>query len=63
MECALKNGYYLAGFLSYEAGYAFEECLREDKQHDFPLICMGVYNTPECLSIQPSVGVLVTPLF
>jgi para-aminobenzoate synthetase/4-amino-4-deoxychorismate lyase len=46
MERALKSGYYLAGFLSYETGYAFEECLRQDRQHDFPLLCMGVYNSP-----------------
>ncbi|MEI6631935.1 MAG: chorismate-binding protein [bacterium] len=56
MERALKSGYYLAGFLSYEAGYAFEECLREDRQHDIPLICMGVYDSPEYLSMQPSVS-------
>jgi para-aminobenzoate synthetase/4-amino-4-deoxychorismate lyase len=40
------RGYYAAGFLSYEAGYFFEESLRETKSYDFPLICVGIYETP-----------------
>ncbi|MBU4418891.1 MAG: chorismate-binding protein, partial [Candidatus Omnitrophica bacterium] len=43
MEAALSQGYYLAGFLSYEAGYYFEEKLYQDKQYDFPLIYLGAY--------------------
>ncbi len=43
METALSRGYYLAGFLSYEAGYYFEEKLYQDKQYDFPLIYLGAY--------------------
>jgi para-aminobenzoate synthetase / 4-amino-4-deoxychorismate lyase len=46
MESALKKGYHLAGFLSYEAGYCFEERLREDKNYDFPLIYLGAYAKP-----------------
>jgi len=46
MEEALKAGRYLAGFLSYECGYAFEEKLQEDKTYDFPLLCFGVYARP-----------------
>ncbi|MFH1398253.1 MAG: chorismate-binding protein [Candidatus Omnitrophota bacterium] len=46
MEAALKNGYYLAGFLSYEAGYCFEERLRENKNYEFPLIYLGAYAKP-----------------
>ena len=46
MEHALEQGYYLAGFLSYEAGYCFEEKLRENKTPEFPLIYMGVYEAP-----------------
>jgi para-aminobenzoate synthetase/4-amino-4-deoxychorismate lyase len=53
MEEALKLGYYLAGFLSYEAGYAFEERLFQKKQYDFPLVCMGVYDSPEPSLPQP----------
>jgi len=43
IELALKQGYYLAGFLSYEAGYCFEEKLAQDKRYDFPLIYLGAY--------------------
>ncbi|HNW39626.1 MAG TPA: chorismate-binding protein [Candidatus Omnitrophota bacterium] len=43
MEYVLSRGYYLAGFLSYEAGYCFEEKLSQDKCYDFPLIHLGVY--------------------
>jgi len=46
MENALKNGFYLVGFLSYEAGYAFEESLMENKAYDFPLLQFGVFNFP-----------------
>lgn len=46
IEEALKKGYYLAGFLSYEAGYCFEEKLHKNKQYDFPLICLGAYKAP-----------------
>ena len=43
MEFALSRGYYLAGFLAYEAGYYFEEKLYQNKQYDFPLIYLGAY--------------------
>jgi len=43
IERALAQGYYLAGFLSYEAGYYFEKKLFQNKQYDFPLIYLGAY--------------------
>ncbi|MFH1457551.1 MAG: anthranilate synthase component I family protein [Candidatus Omnitrophota bacterium] len=46
IEQALKQGYYAAGFFSYEAGYCFEEKLREEKEYDFPLMAMGLYEPP-----------------
>jgi len=46
MEEALEAGYYLAGFLSYEAGYCFEERLSFSRRRDFPLLLMGVYERP-----------------
>ena len=48
MERALKSGYYLAGFMSYEAGYCFEERLHDPNRRDFPLVYMGVYDPPVC---------------
>jgi len=47
IENALKAGYFVAGFLSYEAGYCFEETLCINKNYDFPLMHFGVYGAPE----------------
>jgi para-aminobenzoate synthetase / 4-amino-4-deoxychorismate lyase len=50
MEKELASGSHMAGFISYEAGYAFEQKLAADKGYDFPLIHMGVYEKPSaCL--------------
>lgn len=46
MEEALKQGYYLAGFIAYEAGYAFEEKLLAKTHRDFPLLHIGCYSAP-----------------
>jgi len=54
MERALESGYYLAGFLSYEAGYIFEPCLEQKRNYDFPLCYMGVYRSPEHSLPQPA---------
>jgi len=53
IENALSQGYYLAGFLSYEAGYCFEEKLLENKVYDFPLIYLGAYESPVKCGISP----------
>lgn len=46
MEKALACGLYLAGFLSYEAGYAFERAFSSATAYSFPLICFGAYKRP-----------------
>jgi len=47
MEDFRKRGYYLAGFISYEAGYSFEETLKSLAiGSDFPLVWFGVYKNP-----------------
>ena len=60
IENAIDRGYYLAGFISYEAGYYFEKKLYQDKQYDFPLIYLGAYKKPQSgkinLSAQASLG-------
>ncbi|MDD5505349.1 MAG: chorismate-binding protein [Candidatus Omnitrophica bacterium] len=43
MERALSDGYHLAGFVSYEAGYCFEEKLARRAFYDFPLFYFGAY--------------------
>ena len=36
----------VAGYLSYEAGYAYEEGFRSNKRYDFPLLHLAVFNEP-----------------
>jgi len=43
----ISKGYYAAGFISYEAGFSFEENLNEiKKDFGFPLLWFGVYKKP-----------------
>jgi len=51
IEEAIQRGYYLAGFLSYEAGYCFEEKLFQDRIYDFPLVYFGAYEAPASRNI------------
>lgn len=46
IEQALEQGYYVAGFVSYEAGYALEEKLASCFHVNFPLLVMGCYEAP-----------------
>jgi len=46
MEKCLKAGYHLAGFISYEAGYGFEEKLAQLHRGNFPLIYLGCFDGP-----------------
>jgi para-aminobenzoate synthetase / 4-amino-4-deoxychorismate lyase len=48
VERALGSGYYVAGFLAYEAGYAFERIFEEAAfESDFPLLRFGVFKRME----------------
>lgn len=46
IEKALAQGYYVGGFVSYEAGYYLQRPPVQNKRSDFPLIWMGVFNKP-----------------
>ncbi len=46
IEQALRDGYYVAGFLAYEAGYAFEKALALPCVAATPLLWFGVYEEP-----------------
>ncbi|PIY17670.1 MAG: aminodeoxychorismate synthase, component I [Elusimicrobia bacterium CG_4_10_14_3_um_filter_49_12_50_7] len=39
----LAEKYYVAGFISYELGYALEKCFGKTKPSSFPLALFGVY--------------------
>jgi para-aminobenzoate synthetase component 1 len=49
MEKAHRAGKWLAGYLSYEAGYVFEEKLARyiPENRDTPLLCFGVFDAPQ----------------
>jgi len=48
MERALKMGYFLAGFVSYEAGYGMEDSLAACcSKNGFPLLMFGCYKPPK----------------
>ncbi|MDD2703223.1 MAG: chorismate-binding protein, partial [Candidatus Omnitrophica bacterium] len=53
VERFLQSGYYVAGFISYEAGYCFEERLNERKEYGFPLLVMGAYRKPASRRFSP----------
>lgn len=48
LEAARKNGFWLAGYLSYEAGHIFEAKLRPliEDNRETPLIAMGIFDAP-----------------
>lgn len=46
IDRAIKQGYYAAGFLACEAGYAFEQRLRFPIGTAMPLLWFGVYDSP-----------------
>lgn len=47
IEYWVAQGFYVAGFVSYEAGYCFEPCFLLKERYDFPLLHMGVYRAPQ----------------
>ncbi|MEX1276489.1 MAG: aminodeoxychorismate synthase component I [Bacteroidota bacterium] len=48
---ALKRGYHAAGYLAYEAGYAFERAVRFETRLPNPLLWFGLYAKPVCIDI------------
>lgn len=46
----LKRGYYLAGFISYEAGYFFSDMNWKKTETVLPLLHFAVYSEPQKLS-------------
>lgn len=46
IEQWLKRGFWVAGFVSYEAGYAFEKKFRDFSTRGWPLLWFGVFKRP-----------------
>lgn len=47
VQTAIDNGYYVAGYLSYEVTYSFFNNLHTNKENKHPLLWFGVFNKPE----------------
>lgn len=59
IEGWLSKGYYLAGYISYEAASAFEDTLPKVILKEIPLLWFGVYNKPIVIGVRsPEVGFL-----
>ncbi len=54
LEALRREGFYIAGFLSYEAGYCFETVFHQDQEYAFPLLLMGAYRRPESFAFKGS---------
>jgi len=50
LEAANKAGLHAAGYLAYEAGFAFEERLAPRLPEEMPLLWLGLYDAPERLT-------------
>lgn len=46
IEKMIKKGFFAAGFLSYEAGFAFQPIIRQKQSYDFPLLWFGIFKRP-----------------
>jgi para-aminobenzoate synthetase / 4-amino-4-deoxychorismate lyase len=46
LDKILCKGFFAAGFISYEAGFAFEAVLENRKHYDFPLLWFGIFENP-----------------
>lgn len=54
MEVYQQQGYYLAGYISYEAASAFDKNLVTHKKGDLPLMVMGVFKSVQLEHIKPA---------
>lgn len=62
-DAARAAGHWIAGYLSYEAGYALEPGLRAlMRDSDTPLVALGVYDAPHSAPAPAPQAVSLTPL-
>ena len=52
VEEAIEQGFYAAGYLSYEAARAFDEAMKVNTKSEMPLLWFGIYADP----LQETVG-------
>jgi len=46
IEKMIKKGFFAAGFVSYEMGFAFEPVFGKKESYDFPLLWFGIFDKP-----------------
>ena len=54
IQDAIDDGYYAAGFLSYESASAFDPAYRVKEEHSMPLLWFGVFSEPQSMSLSSS---------
>ncbi|HHW38768.1 MAG TPA: aminodeoxychorismate synthase component I [Bacillales bacterium] len=54
VQDAVNNGFYAAGFLSYESAAAFEKALNVNEEHSMPLLWFGLFSEPQHYSLSSS---------
>ncbi|MFC1620740.1 aminodeoxychorismate synthase component I [Candidatus Omnitrophota bacterium] len=59
IEDLISRGYYAAGFISYEAGFSFEDNLKSlDMDSGFPLMWFGIYKKPHIVTHKEKIDLL-----
>lgn len=53
VERASDQGYFAAGYLSYEAGYAFIDSLQDRGHRNMPLLWFGIFTSPQTYTQMP----------
>ncbi len=53
-DAALAEGYYLAGYLSYEAALGLDSVLAASPEYTMPLFWLGVFSAPACIVMSGS---------
>lgn len=61
-ELLTEKGYYVAGFLTYEASPAFEPEIPVFKNPSLPLIWLGIFRNPYEISLEADTQSAISPL-
>ena len=51
IQDAIQDGYYAAGFLSYESAAAFDAAYKVNEGHTMPLLWFGIFSEPQSFSL------------
>ncbi len=61
LDHALADGAYVAGYMAYETGHAFEASLRLPRQTDHPLLWFGIFDAMERVPADQVAALLPDP--